>query len=112
MSSNRDGAVPAGAGETEGKLVLRLFITRGASNSIRALTNVRAVLEQHFAGRYSLEVVDLLEDPLRAFADDILVTPTLIKLWPLPRARMAGNLSQTERVLAALTGSGALEQGA
>ncbi len=96
--------VPEGGGPAADTLVLRLYVTRGASNSLRAVANIHAILEQHFAGRYSLEVVDLIENPARAFADDILVTPTLIKLAPLPCTRLAGNLSRTDVVLEALTG--------
>ncbi len=82
----------------ETKLLLRLYITRGASNSSRAQANLHAILELSFGGRYVLEVIDILENPLRAFDDGILVTPTLVKLSPGPVIRIAGDLSRTATV--------------
>jgi circadian clock protein KaiB len=84
------------------KLVLRLYITRGAANSVCALANLKTICERHYAERYEVEVIDILTHPKRAFADGILLTPTLVKLAPLPQARIVGDLSQTERVLLAL----------
>ncbi len=83
-------------------LVLRLYVVRGAQNSNRALANLMAILQEHFPDRYALEVVDILQDPKRAIADGILVTPTLVKLSPEPGTCIAGDLSQTVRVLQAL----------
>ncbi len=96
-----DSQTGASAGSAE-RLLLRLYVTRGASNSVRALANLHAILEQYDAEAYSLEVVDILQDPQRALADGILVTPTLVKLAPPPRAQIVGNLSQTGKVLEAL----------
>ncbi len=99
-----------GNGRRAGPLELRLYVVRGAKNSSRALANLTAILQQHFADDFHLEVVDVLQDPRRALADGILVTPTLVKLSPAPRALVAGDLSQTERVLQALASSGGLEE--
>jgi circadian clock protein KaiB len=82
--------------------VLRLYIVSGARNSLNALANLQAILQRYLSDRYRLEVVDILENPQRALEDGILVTPTLDKLAPLPVARIAGSLSQTTKVLAAL----------
>jgi circadian clock protein KaiB len=83
-------------------LTLRIYVTRGASNSVQALANLHAILDEHFSNRCTLEVVDILQDPQRALADGILVTPTLARLAPAPVIRIIGNLSQTEKVLQAL----------
>jgi circadian clock protein KaiB len=85
-------------------LTLRLYIAGNAPNSLRATGNAKAICEEHFPGGYELEVVDMLEFPQRAMADGIIVTPTLLKLTPLPIQRVIGNLSDTDRVLMILAG--------
>jgi circadian clock protein KaiB len=80
---------------------LRLYIAGQAPNSVRAIANCRAICAEHFATGHELEIVDLLEHPKRALADGIIVTPTLLKLSPLP-VRVIGNLSDTNQVLLAL----------
>lgn len=83
-------------------LELRLYIAGSAPNSLRAVANVKALCDEHFPAAHSLEIVDLMVDPRRALADGILVTPTLIKLSPLPVERVIGNMSDTKQVLLAL----------
>ncbi len=96
-----DGAnSPNGSGGAG--LVLRLYIAGAAPNSLRAVENLRAMCEAHFPGRCSLEIVDVLKEPLRALSDDILVTPTLVKLAPGGRTRVIGDLSDERKVLSAL----------
>jgi circadian clock protein KaiB len=85
-------------------LSLRLYVAGNAPNSLRAIANARAICDEHFAARHDLEIVDLLEHPSRALADRIIVTPTLLKLSPLPAQRVIGNLSDTNQVLLVLAG--------
>jgi circadian clock protein KaiB len=84
-------------------LRLRLYVAGNAPNSLRAIANARTICSEHFASGHDLEIVDLLEHPRRALADGIIVTPTLLKLSPLPPQRVIGNLSDTSQVLLALT---------
>ena len=84
-------------------LRLRLYVAGHAPNSVRAVANVRAICAEHFASGHKLEIVDLLEHPKRALADGIIVTPTLLKLLPLPVLRVIGSLSDTNQVLLALS---------
>ena len=79
----------------------RLYVAGDGPNSRRALANLRAIGERHLPGRYAIEIVDVLEAPLRALDDSVLVTPTLIKLTP-PRCVLVGDLSAQETVLLAL----------
>lgn len=67
-----------------------------------AIANVKAICAGHFASRHDLEIVDLLLEPLRAMVDGVIVTPTLVKLFPLPLQRIVGNLNDTTKVLLAL----------
>ena len=87
---------------TNAGLVLRLYVAGNAPNSLSAIANAKAICEAHFAARHELEIVDMLKHPRRALADGIIVTPTLLKLLPLPVRRVIGNLSDTNQVLLAL----------
>lgn len=81
---------------------LRLYVSGNAPNSVSAIANTKAICAQHFASRHELEIVDLLVQPLRALPDGIIVTPTLVKLLPLPVLRIVGNLNDRAQVLLAL----------
>ena len=79
-----------------------LYIAENTQNSMQARANLTTLCEQHLPGRYEIEVVDVLRQPKRAFDDGILMTPTLVKLGPLPVRRIIGTLSQTAPVMQAL----------
>jgi circadian clock protein KaiB len=83
-------------------LRLRLYVAGNAPNSLRAIANTQAICHEHFAARHHLEIVDLLAEPRRALADKIIVTPTLLKLRPLPVQRLIGDLSDTRQLLQTL----------
>jgi circadian clock protein KaiB len=83
-------------------LQLRLYIAGNAPNSVRAISNLKAICDEHFPSGCGLEIVDLLVNPQRALADGIIVTPTLVKLLPLPVQKVIGTLSDTEQVFQAL----------
>lgn len=85
-------------------LRLRLYVAGQAPNSLRAIGNSKAICEEYFNGRYELEIIDMIKFPKRAVADGIIVTPTLLRLAPLPAIRVIGNLSDTDRVLMVLAG--------
>jgi circadian clock protein KaiB len=101
MATAGQSRVPNGRTKTP-ILRLRLYVAGNAPNSLRAIGNARAICEEHFASGHELEVVDLLEHPRRALADGVIVTPTLLKLSPLPAQRLIGNLSDTSQVLLTL----------
>jgi circadian clock protein KaiB len=83
-------------------VVLRLYIANNAPNSVRAVANLAAICKDHLKDRFKLEIIDVLEYPLRALADGILVTPSLAKVSPSPAAKIVGNLSDRSSVLQAL----------
>jgi circadian clock protein KaiB len=98
-------ASSAGKGATtKAGLVLRLYVAGHAPNSLRASPNAIAIFNERFASGHELQVIYLLERPRRALADGIIVTPTLIKVLPLPVQRLIGNLSDTDQVLLTLAG--------
>jgi circadian clock protein KaiB len=81
---------------------LRLYIAGQSPRSLRAFVNLKALCDEHLPGRYEIEVIDLVEDPARAGADDILAIPTLVRRLPAPLRKIIGDLSNTERVLVGL----------
>ncbi len=91
------------------KYILRLYVAGSTSQSGRAITNIKAICETYLKGRYTLQVVDLYQERARAHEDQIMVAPTLVRQSPLPVRRLIGDLSQTDRVLAALDLAGAPE---
>lgn len=82
--------------------LLRLYVTGMTPKSIRAIVNIRKICEEHLQGRYTLEVVDLYQQPQLAQGEQIIAAPTLIKELPQPLRRIIGDLSNTERVLVGL----------
>ncbi len=81
---------------------MRLYIAGSAPNSVLATANLQAICEEYLNNIHKLEIIDILEQPLRALADGVLVTPSLFKLLPLPGANIVGNLSEKCKVLRAL----------
>lgn len=80
----------------------RLYIAGEAVNSALALANLKALCRVHLEGRHSIEVVDVLCEPLRALADGTFMTPTLMRLTPAPMRRIVGTLSDTAALERAL----------
>jgi circadian clock protein KaiB len=81
---------------------LRLYVAGQTPKSITALANLKRLCESHLAGRYSIEVIDLLSQPDLARRDDIVVLPTLVRKLPPPIRKIIGDLSNVERVLIGL----------
>lgn len=81
---------------------LRLYVAGQTPNSVAALRNLKKICEQHLAGRYRIEVIDLLERPQLARGDQILAIPTLVRRLPPPLTKIIGDLSNVERVLVGL----------
>ncbi len=82
--------------------ILKLFITGHTPRNDQMIAAVQAVCNQHLNGKYQLTVVDLLDQPQLAEAEQILATPTLIREQPLPEKRLIGDLSDSRRIATAL----------
>jgi circadian clock protein KaiB len=89
----------AEAGE---RFLLRLYVAGQTPKSLAAFANLRRICETHLAGRYEIEVIDLLERPQLARGDEIVAIPTLVRKLPEPITKLIGDLSNTERVLVGL----------
>ena len=101
MAAERNSA-SRGAKGTADVIELRLYIAGQTRKSIAALTNLRRICEEHLAGRYRVEVIDLMENPEQAQRDQIVAIPTLVRRLPQPIRRIIGDLSNSERVLVGL----------
>lgn len=80
----------------------RLYVADEALNSVQAIANLTAICREYLPNRFEIEVVDVFQEPARALAEKIFMTPTLIRLAPAPLRRIVGNLSQTDTVLQVL----------
>ena len=89
-----------------GHYVFRLFMAGNGTNSKQALANLRSLCRDHLNGNCTIETVDVVKDFQAAVRENILVTPALILVAPLPRVMILGNLSDIPKVLAALRLSG------
>jgi circadian clock protein KaiB len=81
---------------------LRLYVAGQTPKSVAAFANLKQICEEHLAGQYTIEVVDLLENPRLAQGDQIFAIPTLVRKLPPPMRKIIGDLSDTERVLVGL----------
>ncbi len=84
------------------KYVLRLYITGATPQSVKAITNLKKICEEHLKNRYELEIIDIYQQPKLAEGDQIIAAPTLIKKLPFPLKKLIGDMSNTERVLIGL----------
>jgi circadian clock protein KaiB len=101
MGAEQSPAAQAGNGD-EVIIELRLYIAGQTRKSIAALTNLRRICDEHLAGRYRVEIIDLMENPQQAQHDQIVAIPTLVRRLPEPIRRIIGDLSNSERVLVGL----------
>ena len=81
---------------------LRLYIAGQTPNSVAAIANLKKICEDQLAGKYRIEVIDLLKKPQLAKGDQIVAIPTLVRRLPPPVKKIVGNLSKTERTLVGL----------
>lgn len=84
------------------RYVLRLYVAGMTPRSTRAITNIKEICEKDLKGLYTLQVIDLYQQPALAEGDQIIAVPTLIKKLPVPLRRIIGDLSDRERVLIGL----------
>jgi circadian clock protein KaiB len=87
---------------TDGVWELRLYVAGQTPKSLAAFSNLKAICDEHLAGRYRIEVIDLLEHPQLAAGDQIVAIPTLVRKLPEPLRKIVGDLRNTERTLVGL----------
>ena len=78
---------------------LRLYVAGQTPKSVSALANLKKFCEENLAGKYKIEVIDLVQNPKLARTDQILAIPTLVRRLPAPMRKIIGDLSDREKVL-------------
>jgi circadian clock protein KaiB len=81
---------------------LCVYVTDASPKSQRAIANLKRACEEHLKGRYQIEIVDVLKNPRRAAADQILAAPTVVRRLPAPIRKLVGDLSDSDRLLIGL----------
>jgi circadian clock protein KaiB len=99
QNSNGDGS---SAAREVAAWELRLYVAGQTTKSLQAFANLKRICDEHLAGQYHIDVVDLLKSPQLAKGDQILALPTLVRKLPEPVRKIIGDLSNTERVLVGL----------
>ena len=107
MSQSKAGETHSGSGgrppsDGNDHWTLRLYVAGQTPRSLAALTNLKRLCDEHLQNRYSIEVVDLVQNPQLARGDQILAIPTLVRKLPVPMRKIIGDLSNTDRVLVGL----------
>lgn len=100
--ANREKIKKALETQEDRNYVLRLYVVGMTPKSTLAVTNMKNLCEEHLAGRYSLEVIDLYKHPNLAEGEQILTAPTLLKKLPLPVRRFIGDMSNTQKIVVGL----------
>lgn len=80
----------------------RLYVAGDAHNSVQALANLTALCREFLPDRHEIEIIDVFQDPKRALAEGIFMTPTLVRVLPLPALQIVGTLSEQRTVLLTL----------
>ncbi|AMB47325.1 circadian clock KaiB family protein [Methylobacterium sp. AMS5] len=101
-SEPTEDGLDAGGPVDEGHYHLRLYVAGQTAKSLTAMANLKRFCEEHLAGHYDIEVIDLMKNPQLAVGDQILAIPTLVRRLPAPLKRIIGDLSNTEKVLVGL----------
>lgn len=102
MSDDQTKPEDAAKEPKKAKWTLRLYVAGQTPKSVTAFTNLKKLAEEHLQGEYTIEIVDLLENPQLAEGDQIIAVPTLVRRLPEPVKKIIGDLSNTERVLVGL----------
>ncbi|MFO7668691.1 MAG: circadian clock protein KaiB [Bacteroidales bacterium] len=84
------------------KWVLRLYVAGQSPKALTAYANLKKICQEQLEGKYSIEVIDLLQNPQLGAEDQILALPTLVRKLPVPVRKIIGDLSNAERVLVGL----------
>jgi len=98
----KKAAKQAAPKDVEAQWDMKLYVAGQTVKSLAAFANLKRICEEHLAGLYRIEVIDLLKHPQLAKGDQILAVPTLVRKLPQPVRKIIGDLSNTERVLVGL----------
>jgi circadian clock protein KaiB len=98
--SGEDARSDQNTGDAEWEL--RLYVAGQTTKSLTAFANLQRLCDEHLAGKYRIEVIDLMKHPQLARGDEIIAVPTLVRKLPEPMRKIIGDLSDTTKVLVGL----------
>jgi circadian clock protein KaiB len=84
------------------KWILTLYVAGQTPKSLKAFVNLKKICKDYLEGKYTLEIIDVIENPQVGRADQIFAIPTLVRKLPPPLTKIIGDLSNTEKVLVGL----------
>lgn len=84
------------------KWILTLYVAGQTPKSLKAFANLKKICKNYLEGKYTLEIIDVIENPQVGQADQIFAIPTLVRKLPPPLTKIIGDLSNTEKVLVGL----------
>ncbi len=102
MNDNNNNSTEVQCSPPPGDWVLRLYIAGQTPKSLTAMANLQRICEEYLAGKFQIEIIDLLEKPQLAEGDQIVAIPTLVRKLPEPMRKVIGDLSDTEKTLVGL----------
>ena len=90
--------------DCDGKVTweFRLYVAGNTPNSRLAVSNLRTIARVYLDNCVRIEVIDVLEEPTRVIEDDIIVTPTLVRMSPGPVRKIIGNLNDFQQIILSL----------
>ncbi len=97
-----DSSDPSPSAQRAEQYLLRLFVTGMTPRSVQAIARIKSICNEFLPGRHELEVIDIYQQPTLACGEQIIATPTLIRMQPLPLRRLVGDLSDRRKVLLGL----------
>lgn len=74
----------------------RLYIVGRDKENEKAVRDIEGFLEEKLNDQFSLEVLDILDSPPQAIEDDIIITPTILRISPPPKRKVVGNIKAKE----------------
>ena len=98
----RDARAEQDTDASDDKWVLKLYVAGQTARSIAALENLKSICDGHLGGKYTIEVIDLAQNPRLARIDQIVAVPTLVRKLPEPIRKIIGDLSNQQRVIVGL----------
>jgi circadian clock protein KaiB len=90
------------SGNGEQKMILQLYVSGMTVKSMEAIENIRHLCDEYLEGAFQLEIIDLYKHPEAASEAQVVFSPSLIRLFPLPKKILIGNFSDQDKVVKGL----------
>ena len=88
--------------EFKEEYVFQLYVSGMSERSMLAIENIKRFGRTYLNDHYKLEIIDIYKNPEVAEKMQIVFSPSLVKVFPLPQKILIGTFSNTEKVISAL----------